>query len=276
MSEIERDTGEYVLGTHAAEVERLGLQHRLWRPRMLDAWRRAGIGPGQSVVDVGAGPGHATLDLAELVGPAGSVLAVERSARFLETLHARAAQRGLANVRTLEADVVLQDFGVAGLDAAWCRWVLCFVTDPARVLQHIYASLRPGGIAVFHEYVAYGTWRVLPPCPEHAHFVQQVMRSWRDEGGNPDVALELPAQLAAAGFTLVHAAPVMELISPADPMWDWPRAYQRTGPPRLVELGYMTSEEAVALDEAMRAVEQQPHARMLLPAVLEVIARREA
>ena len=39
MSE-ERD---YLLGTHDAEVQRLGLQHRVWRPRVLDAWRRAGI-----------------------------------------------------------------------------------------------------------------------------------------------------------------------------------------------------------------------------------------
>jgi SAM-dependent methyltransferase len=82
---------DYVLGTHDAELERLGLQHRLWRPRMLDAWRRAGSGAGQTVLDVGAGPGYAALDLAEIVGPTGRVLALERSRRFLGALapHAR-------------------------------------------------------------------------------------------------------------------------------------------------------------------------------------------
>jgi len=60
--------GDYVLGTHDAEVVRPGLQHRVWRESTLAAWRRAGIRPGWRVVDVGAGPGYATWDLAELVG----------------------------------------------------------------------------------------------------------------------------------------------------------------------------------------------------------------
>jgi hypothetical protein len=46
--------GDYVLGTRDEEVERLGLQHRVWRPRMLDGWRRAGFTVGQTILDVGA------------------------------------------------------------------------------------------------------------------------------------------------------------------------------------------------------------------------------
>ncbi|MFN8221352.1 MAG: methyltransferase domain-containing protein, partial [Fimbriimonadales bacterium] len=74
---------DYVLGTHDVEIERLGLQHRVWRDEMLRGWQDAGIGPGSKVIDVGAGPGHATLDLASLVGPGGQVAAIERSTRFI-------------------------------------------------------------------------------------------------------------------------------------------------------------------------------------------------
>ena len=73
----------YVLGTHDEEIERLGLQHRVWRARMLEAWSEAGITEGSRVLDVGCGPGYATLDLAEIVGPTGTVVALERSERFL-------------------------------------------------------------------------------------------------------------------------------------------------------------------------------------------------
>ena len=66
---------DYLLGAHDAEVERVGLQHRLWRARVLDAWRAAAIGPGQTVLDVGSGPGDTALDLAEIVGSTGCVLA---------------------------------------------------------------------------------------------------------------------------------------------------------------------------------------------------------
>ena len=79
---------DYVLGTHEEEIERLGLQHRVWRPRALDAWARAGFSRGQTLIDVGCGPGHATLDLAEIVGPSGRVVAVDRSRRFLDAVAA--------------------------------------------------------------------------------------------------------------------------------------------------------------------------------------------
>jgi hypothetical protein len=34
---------DYVLGTHDEEIARLGLQHRVWRPIVLECWRKAGI-----------------------------------------------------------------------------------------------------------------------------------------------------------------------------------------------------------------------------------------
>ena len=67
---------DYVLGTHDQELARLGLQHRVWRPVVLDCWQRAGITVGKRVLDVGAGPGYATVDLAEIVGPTGEVIAL--------------------------------------------------------------------------------------------------------------------------------------------------------------------------------------------------------
>jgi ubiquinone/menaquinone biosynthesis C-methylase UbiE len=66
---------EYVLGTHDEEVARLDV----WRPRVLDAWRRAGFKAGQRILDIGSGPGFAALDLAAVVGRDGHVFAVERT-----------------------------------------------------------------------------------------------------------------------------------------------------------------------------------------------------
>jgi len=142
---------DYVLGTETDEIERLGLQHRVWRPRMLDAFRRAGIGPGKTVLDIGCGPGWASVDLAELVGPAGRVIAIERSARFLAHLADQAAARGLFNIEIREQDVADEPLGAAMADALWCRWVLCFLPVPRSTIGHIARALKPGGTAVFHE-----------------------------------------------------------------------------------------------------------------------------
>ena len=98
MSERERD---YVLGTDDPEIARLGLQHAVWRERALAGWRRAGVKRGRTVVDLGCGPGYATLDLAEIVGPTGKVIAVDRSHRFLEALARAGLGAGEARIETL-------------------------------------------------------------------------------------------------------------------------------------------------------------------------------
>jgi SAM-dependent methyltransferase len=132
---------DYVLGTNDAEIARLSLQHRVWRATALDAWMRAGIRAGAAVVDVGAGPGHATLDLAELVGSTGRVVG--------------------------------QSIDASDCDAAWCRWVACFVTSPAVLLANIRRALKTGGIAIFHEYIDYASWRFVPCVPRSTHSLRK-------------------------------------------------------------------------------------------------------
>src|SRR5438552_12423664 len=53
QSETERD---YILGTHDDEVIRIGLQHRVWRPVVLDLWQGAGITVGNRMHAIGDGP----------------------------------------------------------------------------------------------------------------------------------------------------------------------------------------------------------------------------
>jgi SAM-dependent methyltransferase len=267
---------DYVLGTHDAEIERLGLQHRLWRPLMLEGWRRAGVCEGQTVLDIGAGPGYAALDLADIVGGRGRVLALERSARFLEALKARAAAQGLTQVTTRELDLVKDEFGITAADAAWCRWVLCFVSDPRAVIRRIHAALRPAGVAVFHEYIDYRAWRFAPRLPLQERFVEAVMSSWEAEGGRPDVGGDLPEWLTLAGFRVESTRLMTDIVTPDDPLWQWPRRYVAVGAARLVELGKFSAAEAAELDAAIGAIEQRPQSRMVMPSVVEVIARRDA
>jgi SAM-dependent methyltransferase len=267
--EQERD---YVLGTDEAEIERLGLQHRVWRPRMLDAFRCAGVRPGLIVLDVGAGPGFAALDLAEIVGPTGRVIALERSARFLAALEARAVRQGVANIEAVRQDVAEGGFGEAVADAAWCRWLLSFVADPRRTIGHIAAALRPGGTAIIHEYADYSSWRTMPPSDEVERFRTLAMRSWRDAGGEPDIALQLPVWLEAEGLELVAVRPLIQIAGRDDFVWQWPAAFMASGAHRLAALGYIDGAEADRLAGALDKL--PPGARMITPLVAEIIARK--
>src|SRR5207244_6404697 len=123
---------DYVLGTHDQELERLGVQHRAGRPVVLDCWKKAGVTVGSGVLDVGAGPGYATVDLAEIVGHIGRVVAVERSSNFVKAIKSAIQARSLPNVEVQELDVMNVCLLERTSALAWWRVVLscvCLLID---------------------------------------------------------------------------------------------------------------------------------------------------
>jgi SAM-dependent methyltransferase len=270
---MERD---YVLGTHDEEIDRLGLQHLVWRPWMLEAWGRAGITRGSRVLDIGAGPGFATADLAEVVGETGEVRGLERSARFVAAAERRCRERGLVNARIEEIDLMSDAFPATSFDAVWCRWVACFVSSPASLVTSVAGALKPGGVAIFHEYGDYASWRLMPRRPAMDLFVAAVMASWREAGGDPDVGLALPKALTESGFGVRQVRPLVFAVRPVDFVWQWPSTFLRAGATRLRELGRLTASDAHALVQEFDEAERDPTTVMMTPLVLEIIAQRSA
>ena len=266
---------DYVLGTHDEEIARLGLQHRVWRPTVLECWQKAGIGRGNKVIDVGAGPGFATLDLAEIVGPTGEVLAAERSSRFLEIATKACVDRGFSNVRFRNMDLMNESLGVKDFDAAWCRWVACFVSSPATLVQRIADALRKGGVAVFHEYSNYGTFQFAPRRPAMESFAREVEASWRAAGGEPNIGLELPVLLPAAGLHVRQVRHHVFAITPQDVMWQWPASFVDINLDRMRELGRVSAEWNEQVRKDFRDAETDERTLMTTPLVIEVIAERQ-
>jgi len=265
---------DYILGTHDDEISRLALQHRVWRPRALAAWRRAGFTVGQTLLDIGCGPGHASLDMAEIAGPSGRVVAIDRSRRFLDALEATRLRRGLDNIETLELDLDDGKLPALGADGAWCRWVFAFVKRPRDLLARIGGALKPGGVLVVHEYFDYSTWRVAPRSRDIEEFVRVVMKSWRADGGEPDIGLDLPLWLEELGFETKALHPIIDIVPVSSFVWQWPKTFIEVGLRRLIELGRLTSERAQAISDAFASSEAAPHTLMITPAVLELIAVR--
>lgn len=265
---------DYILGTHDAEIARLKLQHGVWRPRMLDAWRRAGITQGQTVIDIGSGPGYAALELAEIVGLSGTVIAAERSARFLETLRTHATKRSLTNVRIVEADITEQPLGNHIADATWCRWVFSWLTAPERAVANIAAALKPGSTAIFHEYLNYAGWQLAPQQPAFARFVAAVIESVHRTGAQMDAALTLPSLLERAGFEIVALTPIVDIVPATNYVWQWPAAFVRGYHDKLVAQDLITKEQAAEALALLDQAERSGTTRMITPTVLEIVARR--
>ena len=269
---------DYVLGTHNDEHARLGMQHSLWQEFVLDAWKRAGICTGTRVVDVGAGPGFATMDLADIVGATGHVTAVEISSKFAQEVKDQANVRGLKNISVHIVDLMHEDIPLANagveFDAAWCRWVCMFVPDVGALVRCVHNALRAGGVAVFHEYVHYETYGLQPPTPGIDSFTQAAMKSFSARGGNANIAGTLLKELRQHDFEIMSIKPIARSARPHDPLWQWPAGFIRTYLPRLVELGQVDNAFAANVLAELARAEQDPQSIMLTPTVLEIIARK--
>lgn len=265
---------DYILGTHDEELQRLGLQHRVWRPYVLECWRKAGIGSGSRVLDLGAGPGYATVDLAEIVGPSGRIVALERSHKFVTALEKTIRARALRNVEVHEIDLMTDALPGGDYDFSWCRWVASFVSDPALLIEKLAAILPKGSSAIFHEYGHYTTWRFSPRLPKQEEFAAKVAESWRAAGGEADIALRLLPLLSAGGFSLRSITPRIFCLGPTDEMWQWPGTFIPIGVARLQEIGLLDRQFAEELTAEFTRANLNPDARMITPLVLEIVAEK--
>ena len=262
---------EYLLGTDDEELARLGFQHQLWAGEAAAAWTRAGFGPGQTLLDVGCGPGYATLDLARLVGPAGRVHGVDVSARFVAHLRARAAALGARNVTAEVLDLIVDDLPAASFDGAYARWVLCFVSDPAAVVRRVSTALRPGAALVVWDYMKYGGLAMSPGDPAFDRVFAAMEASWRATGGDGDVCRRVPRMMIDAGLEVVHIEPCVRPARPGDPLWQWPRTFYSNFLPILVRGGFITQADADAFDAAWAERERDPAAFFSTPIQATII-----
>jgi len=113
-----------------------GPQVRAWlhdaTAALLDA---AGIEAGMQVLDVAAGAGDQTLDIARRVGARGRVLATDVSPRLVTLGAAALRGAGFHNVEWRVVDAQTLGLAGAGFDAAVCRLGLMFCPQPALALR---------------------------------------------------------------------------------------------------------------------------------------------
>jgi ubiquinone/menaquinone biosynthesis C-methylase UbiE len=103
------------------------------------------VAEGETVVDLGCGPGFFTLPLAELVGPEGRVIAVDVQEGMLALMRTRAEAAGLSP--RIESLLVTPDGPVTAgpADLALAFWVLHETPDQRKFLQNVHDLLKPRG-----------------------------------------------------------------------------------------------------------------------------------
>ena len=99
---------------------------------------------GDKVVDAGCGFGDTAIQLARLVGPSGSVLALDCCNAFLEFGRKDAKDAGITNITFLDEDVQTYPFKPIH-DFCFSRFGTQFFENPVAGLRNMRTSLKPGG-----------------------------------------------------------------------------------------------------------------------------------
>jgi ubiquinone/menaquinone biosynthesis C-methylase UbiE len=106
---------------------------------------------GERVLEVGPGTGYYTLDVAEWVGPGGTVDILDLQQEMLDHTMRRATERSLANITPTQSDATALPYDNDAFDAAFLVTVLGEVPDQDAALRELARVLKPGGRLVVGE-----------------------------------------------------------------------------------------------------------------------------
>lgn len=150
------------------------------------------VNPGDKVVDVGCGFGDTAIKLARLVGPTGSVLAIDCCDGFLEFGRRDAKEAGINNITFLEEDVQTYPFEPVH-DFCFSRFGTQFFENPVAGLRNMRKSLKPGGIMTMI------VWRGIKDNPWLGSAKEVVLRFLPPPGENAQSCGPGPFSMADTG-----------------------------------------------------------------------------
>jgi SAM-dependent methyltransferase len=230
----------YLLGHSPAELDRLRLQGALFEDITRSAFIAAGLRPGWRVLDIGCGAGDVAALAADLVGPAGSVVGVDRAPDAIAAARARAAAESRSNIefRAAAIDGINED---GGFDAVVGRFVLMHQGDAAATLRAAARQVRRGGSIVMIEsafVAAVAGYHSYPHSPAYDRMLWLMTRVLRAAGADPAMGLRLREVFANAQLR----APTVRLQArvdggPADVVASYLAASLRSMVPAAAALG---------------------------------------
>jgi ubiquinone/menaquinone biosynthesis C-methylase UbiE len=238
------------------------------RPYTEKFFRAAGLAPGMRVLDVGSGMGDVALLSADIVGPGGRVLGIDRDADALDNARRRTDEQGCSSWVEFRASNLDEFMTTDPFDALVGRYVLLYQPDPSSTIRSLLRSVKPGGIVVFHEFDLPGPDASYPPCPLYDQVGMLVSEVFRR--GAPPVGRRLGKTFLDAGLPFpTIAAEIIIGGGPGSYVYTWLANTLISVAPRLAHLG-LSLPPSVAADHTLAGRMEEEAVRlgsqMLAPA----------
>jgi arsenite methyltransferase len=192
---------------------------------------------GESVLDIGCGPGYLLRELAIAVGEEGRVLGIDISEPMLTMTQQRCA--GLAHVTTRKADAGKLPGADGTFDLACALQIYAYVQKLDDALAELRRTLRRGGRVVILDTDFDGVvWQ-----STNRDRMQKILAAYKKHVAWPDLPRILPGRLGAAGFQLERCE-VVPMLS----LSYHPNTYVH-GISRFIHR-FVTEHAGIAVDEA--------------------------
>ncbi len=240
------------------------------------AYLRPHLRAGQTLLDVGCGPGTITVELANHVAP-GDVVGIDAVQDVIEKARALLTKpESPQNCRFQQGDVYALDFDDDSFAVVHAHQVLQHLRDPVGALREMRRVLEPGGVLAVRD-ADYGAMTWTPPEPGLDRWMELHHTIAGHHGTQPDAGRHLLSWVRAAGFT--HIEPGSSTWTFATPetrsFWgtQWAdRVRESSFASHALELGLSDREELQSIAESWHAWIQQPDGWFMCPHG-EVIAR---
>ncbi len=210
---------------------------------------------GDTLLDVGCGPGTITVDLASIVEP-GHVTGIDRSAEVIEKARADVGSNGPGNVTFAVGDVYALGFEDDCFDVVYAHQVLQHLTDPVAALREMRRVLRPGGLLAVRD-ADYSAFTWFPLDSRLDRWMELYHQITSRNGADADAGRHLAAWVASAGFSLVEtSAATWTFEEPDERSW-WgglwaDRILHSEFGRQGIEYGFTTTQELSSLSDAFR------------------------
>jgi arsenite methyltransferase len=164
----------------------------------LEIIRQLNFSAGESVLDIGCGPGFLCESMCEIVGRNGAVVGIDISADLVALCNGRTHPTWLSYE---VGDATKLNQPDASFDVAVCTQVAEYIADVDRVLSETFRVLKPNGRTIFMA----TDWDAVVWFSDKPGRMAAILKSWEAHCAHPHLPRSMAYRLKNAGFRLNDA-----------------------------------------------------------------------
>lgn len=234
---------------------------------------------GQTLLDVGCGPGTLTCDLAKRIAP-GRAIGIDPSGEVIEKATTYASENGAHHTVNFVTGDILNltekesREWMGAFDVVHAHQVLQHLTEPLKALQMMRALAKPDTGLVATRETDFGTWSWWPSVPELDEWRELWVRVAKDDKCDPNIGRRMLSLARQAGWQhdqISVSAGTWCFKTAAEKEW-WAglwaeRTLKSTLATKAIEKGFATQEDLERLSQGWLKWGDHDDAIFMLPSV---------